>query len=136
MDKPVVGFTDEALAALTGYDWPGNVRELRNAVERSLLSCSGNLILPGDLPDRVLRSHRAGAADNTADAEPPVGKLADLDESGLDGWLAEAERRLIVQALDQCNGVQVQAARMLGISERSLWHRLKKLDIQVNRSVR
>ena len=136
MDKPVAGFTDEALAALTGYDWPGNVRELRNAVERSLLSCSGNQILPGDLPDRVLRSLRKGAAENTPDAEPSGGKLADLGESGLDGWLAEAERRLIVQALDQCNGVQVQAARMLGISERSLWHRLKKLDIQVNRSVR
>ena len=135
MDKPVTGFTEAALAALAGYHWPGNVRELRNAVERSLLSCSGDLIRAGDLPDRVHRPRREVADDGDA-GTGTSGVLAELGENGLDGWLAGAERRLIVEALNQCDGVQAQAARVLGISERSLWHRLKKLDIRVDRSVR
>jgi two-component system, NtrC family, response regulator AtoC len=136
MDKPVIGFSEEALDALMVYDWPGNVRELRNAVERSLLSCSGKLILLEDLPDRVFHSQQLTAAGNNSDTESPSGDLAKLGEAGLDDWLADVERRIIVQALDQCNGVQVQAARILGINERSLWHRVKKLGIRVNRSVR
>ena len=127
MDKPVARFSDAAVAVLARYDWPGNVRELRNAVERSLLSCRGETIGVDDLPDRVtgggsgVRRHRAG--------------LTELGADGLDAWLQEKERELIIEALSACGGVQVQAARALGISERSLWHRLKKLGIQVERSV-
>ena len=133
MDKPVTGFTPEALAALAGYGWPGNVRELRNAVERSLLSCSTQVIGPDDLPDRVHRQQQRPSAATASDlAMDP----ATLGEGGLDGWLADAERAMIRAALTQCDGVQAQAARLLGVSERSLWHRLKKLAIQVERNVR
>jgi two-component system response regulator AtoC len=128
MDKPVEGFSDAALAALSRYDWPGNVRELRNAVERSLLTCSGNTVAVGDLPEKV------NGRSNRPDVATPA--LEELDEQGLDAWLQEAERRLITAALNECQGVQAQAARRLGISERSLWHRLKKLDIQIERSIR
>jgi len=57
-----------------------------------------------------------------------------MGSSDLDAWLEGVERRAILQALDQSQGVQAQAARRLGISERSLWHRIKKLKIQVNKS--
>jgi transcriptional regulator with GAF, ATPase, and Fis domain len=138
MDKPVSGVTDAALAALAGYAWPGNVRELRNAVERSLLSCSGSLIGVEDLPDRVHRQRPppTPAQPTPQPAEPGSAALPALGEGGLDHWLSEAERHLILQALAQSDGVQAQAARLLGISERSLWHRLKKLDIRVERSAR
>jgi DNA-binding NtrC family response regulator len=128
MDKPVRRFNDEAMAALVGYNWPGNVRELRNAVERSLLSASGSVIELGDLPDKV------GAREPSAGSDG--GGLADVSAEGLDAWLAGTERRLIVAALKESGGVQVQAARLLGINERSLWHRLKKYDIRVGRAVR
>ena len=127
MDKPVTQFSDTAMAVLSRYDWPGNVRELRNAVERSLLSCRGDAIGVDDLPDRItgggrsVRQHSAG--------------LTQLGADGLDAWLQDMERKLIIEALSACDGVQVQAARRLGISERSLWHRLKKLGIQVDRIV-
>lgn len=127
MDKHVEGFTDEALSALAAYHWPGNVRELRNAIERSLLTCRGALIGIEDLPDKI----HAPQAHITA----PAGDLVDLGETGLDEWLADTERNIIVQALEECDGVQVNAARLLGISERSLWHRVKKLNIQVERKV-
>ncbi len=126
MDKPVEDFTEEAMAALTRYGWPGNVRELRNAVERALLSCRGHQIGLSDLPERV----RGEAAPAMQAEESGPGA------EGLDAWLAERERRVIVAALADCNGVQAQAARLLGITERSLWHRIKKLDIKVERTVR
>ena len=128
MDKPVERFSEGVLEALSAYDWPGNVRELRNAVERSLLSCRGLTIELDDLPDKVHR--RAGEGGQGG------GELGAVMHSGLDAWLAGEERRMIVEALRETGGVQVQAARLLGISERSLWHRVKKLDIQVKREVR
>jgi two-component system response regulator AtoC len=127
MDKPVTEISTEAMAALSNYSWPGNVRELRNAIERSLLSCCGNTIQLEDQPDKV-----------QARPLPPAAASVDLGEialCGLDEWMISAERKLIVQALDECGGVQVNAARLLGINERSLWHRLKKLNIQVNKKV-
>jgi two-component system response regulator AtoC len=129
MGKHAKGFSDSALAALARHSWPGNVRELRNAVERSLLTCRGLEITPEDLPDMVREGGVRGGV-------PEVGETVDLDDRGLDAWLEAAERRLIVQALDRCQGVQAQAARLLGITERSLWHRVKKLDIRVDRAVR
>ncbi len=127
MDKPVEGFSEAALAALNRYAWPGNVRELHNAVERALLSCRGRLIEARDLPNTVVL--------DTADVQP--GKRSSLPSESadfsLDAWLEEAERNLILQALDQSSGIQAHAARRLGITERSLWHRIKKLDIQISR---
>jgi two-component system response regulator AtoC len=125
-DKPVRAISPEAIEVLTRYNWPGNIRESHNAIERSLLSCKGDTIDSGDLPHSILRS--TGAAP-TADSY-----LDNMGSSDLDAWLEGVERRAILQALDQSQGVQAQAARRLGISERSLWHRIKKLKIQVNKS--
>ncbi len=127
MDKPVRDFSAAALAAMTAYPWPGNVRELRNAVERALLTCKGEWIEATDLPNTVL----AEADSAKSSAALPAG----LGEQDLDSWLGEVERGVILQALAQSNGVQAQAARTLGITERSLWHRIKKLKIQINRVV-
>jgi len=123
--KLVKGFTGEALEALGRYHWPGNVRELRNAVERALLTAHGERIALDDLPAYVQRTP-ASAKDDVAPRTESV---------PLDDWLAEVERRAIQEALAACGGVQARAARRLGISERSLWHRIKKLNIQISRVV-
>ena len=126
-DKKVTAFTPPALAILERYGWPGNIRELRNTVERSLLSCSEQTIDVEDLPVAI-----------AAGAGPGGGAKISLDRLGkknLDRWLEEVERGAILEALSQCNGVQAHAARRLGISERSLWHRIKKLNIQINRVI-
>jgi DNA-binding NtrC family response regulator len=122
--KAVKDFTAEAMAVLNGYLWPGNVRELRNAVERSLLSCQDRTITADDLPARVKQS-------NAPSVSPPGPGDADLD-----AWLQDNERQAIIDALIATEGVQVQAARRLGISERSLWHRIKKLNIEIDRVIR
>lgn len=122
---PGGAISPEAIAALTQYEWPDNVRELRHCMEHALLESRGDTIAPVHLPARILAAReRAMSID-----------LSVLSSEGLDAWLDEAERSLIIQALDACGGVQVNAARKLGINERSLWHRLKKLDIQVNKKV-
>jgi len=126
-DKPVCEISPEALEVLGRYPWPGNIRELRNAIERSLLSCRGDTIEAQDLPYAILRG--TGAAPPGSDS--PLDMMGSAD---LDAWLESVERRAILQALEQSGGVQAAAARRLGISERSLWHRIKKLKIQVNRS--
>jgi DNA-binding NtrC family response regulator len=125
-DKKVTAFTPPALAILERYGWPGNIRELRNTVERSLLSCSGRAIDVGDLPAAIAAG--AGADGGKTPLDRP-------GEKNLDRWLEEVERGAILEALAQCHGVQAHAARRLGISERSLWHRIKKLNIQINRVV-
>ncbi len=128
-NKPAQGFTPQALAVLSAYSWPGNVRELHNTVERSLLSCKGQVI---DVPDLPLSLLGGAAPEGEARAAAVAAEWS--ESQNLEEWLEEVERRAILQALAHSNGVQAHAARRLGISERSLWHRIKKLKIQVNRS--
>ncbi|GGE04441.1 acetoacetate metabolism regulatory protein AtoC [Aureimonas endophytica] len=117
-----VRFSPEAEALLMRYDWPGNIRELQNCVERSLISSHGNSIGVEDLPPYVTQRP---AAPRDAAAFP-------ID---LDAALDEFERTRIVAALRESGGVQVEAAKLLGINERSLWHRIKKHGIVVARVV-
>jgi two-component system response regulator AtoC len=127
MGKAVSEISEEALTALVAYSWPGNVRELRNAIERSLLTCKGDTIEKQDLPDKI-RTLQFDSESISPAQEVPT-------DTGLDEWLAETEKKIIIQALEECDGVQASAARRLKISERSLWHRVKKYDIQVNKKV-
>jgi two-component system, NtrC family, response regulator AtoC len=126
MNKHVTGITPVALDVLTRYSWPGNIRELRNSLERAVLSCKGPNVDIGDLPQSLVSNQDAVTAKTPA---------WDANGSDLDDWLADVERRAIQQALAQTNGVQAHAARLLGVTERSLWHRIKKLGIQINRVV-
>lgn len=130
IDKPVTDFSPAAFDIMERYDWPGNIRELRNAVERSLLSCRGTCIEVKDLPGALLKSSEF----------PPVSerRAATVLPPGveLETWLEDLERAAILNALAQCDGVQTNAAKSLGITERSLWHRIKKLNIQISKQAR
>ncbi len=118
MAKKLTGFTPAAEAAMAAYFWPGNIRELQNCVERVVIVSRGLLIDVQDLPPYVFE----GTSRETAAPHIP----ADLDAE-----LAEIERGIILEALRKTGGVQVKAAALLGITERSLWHRIKKLGIKI-----
>ncbi len=113
-DKPVHGFTDEALELLNRYDWPGNVRELRNAVERAVVVTRGPEIevhhLPGTLRPRPRVAVPAGDGVRVA--------------PGMS--LEDAERSLILHTLEQTGGNKTRAAGILGISAKTLHLKLKK----------
>jgi two-component system response regulator PilR (NtrC family) len=119
--KAIRTLSPDALRALDAYSFPGNVRELENIIERAVALAIGPQIGVGDLPSEV-----SGAAARTAPA------LFDLPEQGceLDAVLGELERRLILQALERSGGVRAGAAKMLGITLRSLRYRMQKLSMQ------
>jgi two-component system response regulator PilR (NtrC family) len=124
--KEIVGFSPDALRALDGYAFPGNVRELENVVERAVALAQASVIGLGDLPREVV-GRAAGITP----------ELLTLPEEGcdLDQVLGEAERRLILQALERSGGVRAQAAKTLGITLRSLRYRLQKLGVAIDDDV-
>ena len=113
----------EALDVLLGYSWPSKVRELKNVIERAAIECDGGVIRPEHLPPYLWSGEASASVKPLAEAEALPG--------GLDAYLENLERTLLVRALRQTGGVQVKAAQLLGIKERSLWHRLKKYEIDV-----
>ena len=117
LGKDVRGLTADALRAIDGYAFPGNVRELENMIERAVALASGPAIGLGDLPAAV-----SGLASR------PAPLLAELPPEGcnLDDVLGEVERRLIIEALGRTGGVRKAAAKLLGVTFRSLRYRLAK----------
>ena len=116
MGKRVLIFSADALQAMRAYHWPGNIRELQNCVERAVIVCRSQVIEVADLPPYLFDQDRRTSG------------FADLP-SDLDAALAAVERDWIVEALRRAEGVQVRAAHLLGIAERSLWHRIKKYNL-------
>ena len=134
MGKRLRGLAPDAQEALARYHWPGNIRELENTMERAVLMADGDLVSAEDLalgaqgsapPAAGSRPYPAGSAP-AGFAEPaggdgrPVGGNLDLQE---------AERRLVLEALQACGWVQKEAARRLGLSSRALNYRIRKLGI-------
>ncbi|MEP9367969.1 sigma-54 dependent transcriptional regulator [Xanthobacter sp. VNH20] len=119
MGKRITGLTAGAIAAMTQYPWPGNIRELQNSMERAAIVARGSEVGEKDL----LLFGLDGGPGGEARALP----------SDLDGELARIERDFVLEALKEAGGVQARAAERLGITERSLWHRIKKFAIKVSR---
>jgi two-component system response regulator AtoC len=117
--KPVRELTSDAIARLIDYGWPGNVRELRAAIEHAVVMASGPKITLRDLPRAVRESAREGAPRTAGGTTPAAERLN----------LHDAERRLIVAALEECGGNRSVAAQRLGISRRTLHRRLKELNL-------
>ena len=114
MQKGVHAIAPAAMEQLLNHLWPGNVRELENAMQRAIVVTSGDTIQAFQLT-------------------PPLSAMAAAGESlgpsvtipiGLP--LAEAEERIITAALDQCGGDKEKAAKLLGISSRTLYRRFSK----------
>jgi transcriptional regulator with GAF, ATPase, and Fis domain len=107
-----VALSPDALQAMSSYSWPGNIRELKNVIERAVLLADG-AIRPEHLP---LDKMKAVLLDATPAPLPRPVTPKD----------ASAERDRIVAALAECGGNQTQAAQRLGISRRTLVHRLNE----------
>jgi two-component system response regulator PilR (NtrC family) len=115
--KEIRALSPDALRALEAYAFPGNVRELENVIERAVALATGPTIGLGDLPREI-----SGAA---AQATPALLVLPD-EGCKIDDVLGELERRLLLQALERSGGVRTQAAKLLGVTLRSLRYRLQK----------
>ncbi len=125
MGKSIHKLSSYALDMLTQYDFPGNARELENMIERSVAMATTNIILPESLAlSTHKRVEKKALKHELLEFDiPPTG----ID---LDSVLADAERAYLSKALEMSGGIKQKAAKLLGITFRSVRYRLEKLGLE------
>jgi len=150
--RPRPGVAPETLALLTQHDWPGNVRELENVIQRALVVAKGDTLLPDDLPAELRNQARATPAPATDAIAPASGETPSVAvptdiaplvralfewarQDGRRRLLPAVERELVLQALRETHGNQLQAARLLGMTRATLRKRIERYGIRRQISV-
>ncbi|WP_428269767.1 sigma-54-dependent transcriptional regulator [Haliangium sp.] len=119
-DKEVVGLAPAAADTILAYAWPGNVRELQNCIERAVAMTRHREVQREDLPEKIRdyrRAHVLVAADRPSE-------LVTMDE---------VERRYIIRVLQAVRGNKREAARVLGFDRKTLYRKLERYGIQVDK---
>jgi DNA-binding NtrC family response regulator len=111
--RSIIGISPECISALETYQWPGNVREIKNVIHRAVLNCTGDILLPEHLPERLQKSHRK---------VPQIGLR-------LGCTLKEAEREIILRTLHWTQNNRQRTASILGISRRTLYNKLGRYNL-------
>ena len=114
--------SESARLCLQQYTWPGNVRELENVLERAAILAGNQVIQPQHLPADIDRS--------STDTTMEITSSADTNTLSIPRMTEAMERRLIMQALETCQGNKTKAAKLLEISERSLWNKLNQYELR------
>ncbi len=110
--------SDAAMSLLAAYAWPGNVRELENVLERAAILAGRETIEPQHLPSDIAANAQAA-------------KQADVaNQFSIPQHTKQIEKRLITEAITACDGNKAKAAKLLEISERSLWNKLDQYDLK------
>jgi len=140
----------EVIRLLEQYHWPGNVRELENVIQRAIVVAKGDAILLNDLPPEILGQEQPIAPAVERDSAPgnttqvPAPNLTTLART-LFRWARQesnlkvipaVERQLIIEALAETKGNQLQAAKLLGITRATLRKRVEKFDIKQELSIK
>ncbi len=125
------GVAEEALLALKKYHFPGNVRELENIMERAVALCAEKTIKLKDLPHHIADAHPITAS-SAISANIGLPHINEVPETGieLEKIVAEFEKDIIQKALRKTGGVKKRAAKLLGISFRSMRYRLEKYGME------
>jgi len=111
--------SDEAMQKLQAYQWPGNVRELENVLERATILSGKQIILTQHLPADISGSPAVNNLKMVLDNQFSIPKVTE-----------QIERKLIVEAIESCHGNKAKAAKLLEISERSLWNKLETYKLK------
>jgi len=126
MDKDPMQISGAALMIMMSYDYPGNVRELSNLIERAVALETTDQIRPDSLPNNILERYVT-----FPESAEPTKEIIDFSQPiNLDEILAEKELDIITRAIEHTNGNKTEAARLLGMTFRSLRYRLKKLGVE------
>jgi DNA-binding NtrC family response regulator len=113
----ISGITDAALGILSRFNWPGNIRQLRNAIRTMVVMCDRDMLDLQDIPPEIAkRPQLAGPSD----ASPQYAGVS----------LNEIEKQAIAQTLSKTKGNREQAAKILGIGERTLYRKIKEYKLQ------
>jgi two-component system, NtrC family, response regulator PilR len=119
--RKVTGVAPEAMQLIMAYHFPGNVRELENIIERAVILSAGDVLGADAFPSLI----------RVVPATPNLTQTPLVPETGLDleRVVEDFERGIIISALERTGGNRTEAARLLGVSFRSLRYRLSKLGI-------
>lgn len=121
LPRPGLRITDDARAALRGYDWPGNIRELQNCIERAAILCDRNTI--------EIRNLNLPTSSDAAEALREALDLTGTLDEATQRASRVIERLKITEAL-QHSASRNAAAELLGISPRSLAAKMKELELE------
>jgi len=116
-NKNIRGISTECMAMLEAYRWPGNVRELRNVIQRAVVLCDQDVLLPEHMPERIKVK------------KPGRDRLVTLK---VGTTLAEMEREMIVRTLIHTRKNRQKAAALLGISRRALYNKIARHNIPLD----
>ena len=121
MGKEITAISEEAKALLMRYSFPGNIRELENMLERAIALIKGTVIQAQDLPDEICgRTNPVTMICDKIRGTKPLGQAVSL-----------FEKEYIQSVLEKTKGKKGQAAEVLGISRKSLWEKIKGLEIEI-----
>lgn len=122
-DRPIAGFSPEALTLLRRYHWPGNVQELEAAVERAVLLCRGRQLEPSDMGLAASSPSHSNGSRSHADRRA-IEQIRPLKEA-----LEEPEKRIILEALEALGWNRQETARVLDINRTTLYKKMKKYGL-------
>ena len=123
MDKPPVGISEGTRSLLLSHDYPGNVRELENAIERSVALCSDTDIAPQDLPADFVAANSNGDLPLRSSIPASGSERRDFFHAR-----GDFEHQAILDALSRTNGRKAEAAKLLNISRKTLWQKMKQVE--------
>ena len=131
--KDIKGVTPAAANLLAAYSWPGNVRELENVIYEAMVMSESEWLDEKDLPSRLRAPGPASVparAGDEADGEAGPARPAQGMRDAVQGLAEKAEKELILDALRQTGGNRTRAARILGISRKTLFNKMTQLRLR------
>jgi two-component system response regulator AtoC len=120
--KVVTGVDPSVMEILMNYSWPGNVRELENAIAHAIVASQGQIILKDSLPRTIFGNNKNEVISNYINFK---------DIRPLNEVVAQVEKDMIIKALKQCKGNKSKAAKILGISRKSLFNKIRDYNINI-----
>lgn len=123
LERKVKGFSTEALKFIINYNWPGNIRELRNVIKRGVLLSEEDKILPSVLPLEIIEFNHL--------VPPPI-EMSDVyfeKNCVLRDISSNVERDVIKKALEEAHGSKTEAAKLLCISRKTLYRKMKNFNM-------
>lgn len=131
LNKNIAGFSDGVLDFMKKYSWPGNVRELRHLIEHAINITEDNLIKERDLPD-YLNIHKQ--EEHHADEDTEIEQDNQLSSKPLSEQLNQFERSVIIKTLKRYDCNISKASKKLCIPRQSLYYKMDKLNIKLDKS--
>ena len=138
--KVVQGVSEEVMKIFMDYNWPGNVRELENAITRGVIITSVPFIMKEHLPPELIKRYKSEHIEDVNNKNQTVSNNTNSNSTNktdsiepLPTVIARIEKDMIIKALKKCGGNKTKAAKILGISRKSLFNKIRDYKINLDK---